>query len=76
VNNNNNKASSASLELNQIEEVFEINDEEKTKPKHKISTELSVQCHGNNKMLLGLLDTGATGIFIKKNALKDINPKD
>jgi hypothetical protein len=70
VNNNNNNASSASSKLNQIEEVFEIDDGEK--PKHEISSEVRVQCYGNNKMLLELLDTGATGIFIKKNALKDV----
>jgi ribosomal protein L11 len=70
VKNSNDDASSASSELNQIEEVFEI--AEQTENKHEISTEVKVQCGGNQKMLLGLLDTGATSIFIKKHALKDV----
>jgi hypothetical protein len=59
------EASSSSSETNQIEENFQIQDI-KINPKDNISTEVRIQCFSKNvqHLLLGLLDTGATGIFI------------
>ena len=62
-------------ENNQIEEVFQIENKNKNDASNEVSTEVRIQCFGNNvkHLLLGLLDTGATGIFVKRNALKGIN---
>jgi hypothetical protein len=62
-------------EINQIEEVFNIQDSNyKSK---EVSTEIHFQAtkESTNKyheLLLGLLDTGATGIFVKRIALNNI----
>jgi hypothetical protein len=54
-------------EINHIKEIF-----------HEISTELCIQGHKDNKtktnhLLLRLLDTGATSVFVKKAALQHID---
>jgi hypothetical protein len=65
------EASSSGSEINQIEEIFQIQDNKTINPKDNISTEVRIQCFSKNSqhLLLGLLDTGATGIFIKRKAL-------
>jgi hypothetical protein len=63
-------------EINQIEKVFNIQDSSyKSK---EISTEIRIQATKDssnkyNELLLGLLDTGATGIFVKRTALNNIH---
>jgi hypothetical protein len=63
-------------EINQIEEVFNIQDSScKSK---EVSTEIRIQATKDssnkyNELLLGLLDTGATGIFVKRTALNSIH---
>jgi hypothetical protein len=74
-NNPNNDSSDVESEIHQIEEIFNINDS-KYKP-NGVSTEIYVQGaeksnENLNQLLLSLLDTGATGIFIKRTALNNI----
>jgi predicted aspartyl protease len=63
-------------EINQIEEVFVLQDHEKPK---QINTEVRVQVSRNkiqsSQLFLGLLDTGATGIFVKRDVLKYFDHK-
>ena len=66
--------------MNQIEEIFIIQDQEKNKPiNDAISTEILIQDvkkqGKSNQIFIGLLDTGATGIFIKRTALKNFDHK-
>jgi predicted aspartyl protease len=68
---------SVSSEINQIEEVFVLHDRKKNEI---LNTEVRVQgmkADNSNpaKLLLGLLDTGATGIFVKRNALENFDHK-
>jgi hypothetical protein len=76
--NSNDDASETDSEINHIEEIFHILDgKEKS---NEISTELRIQGIKNNKtntnhLLLGLLDTGATSVFVKKAALQHIDPQ-
>jgi hypothetical protein len=79
VNNNlstrmSDEASSSSSEINQIDETFLIQDDKIINAKDIISTEVHIQCFSKNlqHLLLGLLDTGARGIFIKREALSKI----
>jgi hypothetical protein len=58
--------------VNQIEEIFHIQD--KQQARNEISTGVRIQgvtSKGNNELLLGLLDTGETGIFVKRTALQN-----
>ena len=59
--------------MNQIEEIFHIQDQNQSFD--EISTEVRIQgakTTNKDQLLLGLLDTGATGIFVKRAALKNI----
>ena len=71
--NSNDEASDANSEINHIEEIFNIQDSEEKSD--AICTEIRIQGtnrDGPSQLLLGLLDTGATGIFVKRTALKNI----
>jgi hypothetical protein len=62
-------------EIHQIEEVFNINDSKYKS--NRVSTKICVQGakksnESLNQLLLGLLNTGATGIFIKRTTLNNI----
>ena len=64
--NSNDEASDANSEINHIEEIFNIQDSEEKSA--DICTEIRIQGtnhDGPSQLLLGLLDTGATGIFVK-----------
>ena len=67
-NNNNDDASDNNSEINHIEEVFNIQDPENALV--NISTEIRIQGiiknNESRQLILGLLDTGATGNFIIK----------
>jgi hypothetical protein len=60
--NQSDEASSTGSEVNHIEEIFQVQDTNKTHNSNEINTEVQVQCHGKhtNHFMLGLLDTGAT----------------
>jgi hypothetical protein len=64
--------SSINSENNRIEVVFQIENKSANDVFNVVSTEVQVQCFGNNvkHLLLELLDTGATGIFIKRSTKK------
>jgi hypothetical protein len=72
--NQSDEVSSTGSKVNHIEEIFQVQDTNKTHNSNEINTEVRVQCHGKhtNHFMLGLLDTGATGVFIKQNALSQI----
>ena len=74
IKNQSNESLSAISELNQIEEICNIHDDIQTNPANNVSTEVRIQSLGINvkHLMLGLLDTGATGVFIKQNVLKNI----
>jgi hypothetical protein len=73
--NHSDEASSINSENNHIEEVFQVEDKTNNDTSNEVSTEVQIQCCGSNvkHLLLGLLDTGATGIFVKREALKGID---
>ena len=73
--NHSDEASSINSENNHIEEVFQVEDKTNNDTSNEVSTEVRIQCCGNNvkHLLLGLLDTGATGTFVKREALKGID---
>jgi hypothetical protein len=72
LNQSSDDASDTNSELNQIQEIFIIQNQEKAKKiDNNISTEICVQeaVKSGKYVVLGLLDTEATGVFIKQAAL-------
>jgi hypothetical protein len=66
-------SSDVETEINHIEEIFEL--QEPSLGNSNIGTEVLIQgiaTNGQHLLLLGLLDAGATGSFIKQLALKNI----
>jgi hypothetical protein len=63
-------------ENNYIEEVYAIANKPVVKPEPITSTELKIKVSNNDQtssLLLGLLDTGATGTYVAASALQKIN---
>ncbi len=62
--------------MNQIEDIFQ-NQEKIEKTNNEISTNICVQeaMKTGKSIILGLLETGATGIFIERAALKNVRPR-
>jgi hypothetical protein len=77
INSRSEENSVGNSEINHIKEIFCVQEElqNNNKESDDISTEIRVQGSKKNvdHILLGLLDTGATGIFVKRMALKNID---